>query len=167
MDNIYDAIKSGKTNTELINEFCRQLNEARAQYDKEQAEARRKQQEEDKKRQDKLASARYYVIDDFADYLELLFPEWTANRAETEDMIERTLLEFENDFTSLDKTIKAIDKIFDTNIWLDEFKKNTNTKPNLNNNNNTAAKKENTFQSYKYDKDLKIIYDFVNHILHI
>jgi hypothetical protein len=164
MDNIYDAIKSGKTNEEIINKFCEQLNEARAQYNKEQAEIKRKQQEEDKKRQDKLTSARYYVVDDFADYLELLFPEYTTDRAETEDMIERTLLEFEDNFTSLDKTIKAINEIFN-NIWSNNTKEDTNTNPNINN--NATTKKENTHQSYKQDKDLKIISDFVNHILHI
>lgn len=163
MDNIYDAIKSGKTNTELINEFCRQLNETRARYDEEQAEIKRKQQqEEEDKRRDKLASARYYVIDDFADYLELLFPEYTTDRAETEDMIERTLLEFEDNFASLDKTIKAINEIFN-NIWPNNTKEDTNTNSNANTNTDSVEKKKIT-KSYK-DEDLKAIHDFITTLL--
>lgn len=83
-DYLYDSLVDGKTDSELISEFCQQLNEAKADIKAEK--------EED------LDFARQDFIDAFMNYLNTLAPGSCSS--EDFKMLEKSFLDFEKEVLS-------------------------------------------------------------------
>ena len=111
---LYEALKSGVSEKELLEGFNKDLTEAKEKITKEKAE---KEDQEKKIREAQLAEYRHEVAAALCDYLRfgLNILDTDEYISQTEMEIEEILKEFEKNLDSLSFFIKWFDKSLDKN----------------------------------------------------